>query len=101
MKGKRQQAGLLLREDFRDGAGVIAGPGALVSDLVAPSEGLTVEVLQGGEGPGREEAVTNILNGALHAPFGSSCRLHLMEAFRNEFESFIPFTLCTDNPSIW
>src|SRR5215831_2566488 len=69
VKGKREQAGLLLREDFGDGTGVIAGPGALVSDLVAPGEGLTVEVLQGGEGPGGEEAVTNILNGALHAPF--------------------------------
>jgi len=59
----------LFLEDLGDGAGVVAGPGALMGDLVAPLEGLAVEIGQGGEGVGGEEAVADILNGALDAAF--------------------------------
>ena len=40
-----------------------------MGDRVAPSERRAVEIFQGGEGPGGEEAGTDILDGALHAPF--------------------------------
>jgi hypothetical protein len=46
----------LLLENLGDGTGVIARPGALISHLLAPLEGLTVEVRQGGEGARGEEA---------------------------------------------
>ena len=69
MSGKRQQARPLFLENLGNGAGVIAGPRTLMSDLVAPIESLTVEIGQGGKGTSGEEAVTNILNGALHAAF--------------------------------
>ncbi|PYV22463.1 MAG: hypothetical protein DMG27_18155 [Acidobacteria bacterium] len=75
MKGERQQTSLLLGEDLGDGAGVIAGPGALLSDLVTPSQGLAVEVLQCGEGASGEEALADILNGALDAPFWHLSRI--------------------------
>jgi len=54
---------------FRPFPSLIAGPGALVSDLVAPGEGLAVEGLQGDEGASGEEALTDIGNGALDATF--------------------------------
>src|SRR5436190_22658376 len=38
-------------------------------DLVAPSPCLAVEILQGGEGTGSEEAGADVLDGAFHAPF--------------------------------
>ena len=44
-------------------------PGALLSDLLAPLQRLTVEVFQRGEGTGGKEAGTGVLNGALHAAF--------------------------------
>src|SRR5208283_427174 len=69
MRRKGQQARFLFFENLSDGAGVVTGPGALMSDLVAPVESLTVEIGQGGEGTGGEEVVTDILNGALHSAF--------------------------------
>ena len=69
MSGQRQQVRFLFLENLGDGAGVIAGPRALMRDLVAPVESLAVEIGQGGEGTGGEETVTNILDGALHAAF--------------------------------
>src|SRR5215471_2922157 len=47
----------------------IAGPGALMSDLVAPCQGLAVEVLQSQEGTRGEEIGTDVLNGSFDAPF--------------------------------
>src|SRR5271157_319149 len=69
VSGERQQARFLFLKNLGDGARVVAGPGALMGDLVAPLEGLAVEIRQGGEGAGREKAVTDILNGALDAAF--------------------------------
>ncbi|MGB9486460.1 MAG: hypothetical protein WCD04_10165 [Terriglobia bacterium] len=69
MRGKGQQVRFLFREDLGDGPRVVAGPSALMRDLVAPVEGLAIEIRQGGEGTGGEEAVPNILDGALHAAF--------------------------------
>jgi hypothetical protein len=40
-----------------------------MSDLVAPFQGLTVEVLQGQERTRREEIETDVLNGSFDAPF--------------------------------
>jgi hypothetical protein len=60
---------LLLLENLGDGTGVIARPGALLSHLLAPLQGLMVKVGQGGEGARREEAPAGVLNGALDAPF--------------------------------
>src|SRR5215471_9870042 len=59
----------LLLEHLRDRARGIAGPGALMGDLVAPLQGLAVEVLQSQEGTRREEIGTDVLNGPFHAPF--------------------------------
>ncbi len=69
MRRTWQQARFLFLENLGNGAGVIARPGALMSELVAPVESLTVEIGQGGEGAGSEKVVTDILNGALHAAF--------------------------------
>src|SRR5208283_1073400 len=69
MGRKWQQARFLFLENLSDSAGVVTGPGALMSDLVAPVESLTVEIGQGGEGTGGEEVVPDILDGALHAAF--------------------------------
>ena len=69
MRRKWQQARFLFLENLSDRAGVVTGPGALMSDLVAPVESLTVEIGQGGEGSGGEKVVTDILNSALHAAF--------------------------------
>src|SRR5215472_1931606 len=69
VSGKGKQMRLLFREDFGHGARVIAGPRALVGDLVAPGEGLAVEIFQGGEGTGSEEARAYVLDGSLDAPF--------------------------------
>ena len=44
-------------------------PSALMRDLVAPVEGLAIEIGEGGEGTGGEKAVPNILDGAFHAAF--------------------------------
>jgi hypothetical protein len=40
-----------------------------MSNLMAPLEGLTVEIGQGGEGAGGEKVVTDILDRTFHAPF--------------------------------
>src|SRR5271165_6366355 len=69
MRRKWQQARFLFHENLSDSAGVVTGPGALMSDLVAPVESLTVEIGQSGEGTGGEKVVADILNGALHAAF--------------------------------
>ena len=69
MSGERQQARFLFLEDLGDSAGVVTGPSSLMGDLVAPLQRLAVEILQGGEGAGGEEAGTYILNSPLHAPF--------------------------------
>ena len=61
--------GLLFREDLGDGARVMAGPRALMGDLVAPGERLAVEIFQSGEWASRKEAVPNILDGAFDAAF--------------------------------
>jgi hypothetical protein len=59
----------LLLENLGYGARVVAGPGALMRDFVAPSERLAVEIVQGGEGTSGEEARTDVLDGAFDAPF--------------------------------
>src|SRR5215467_4207560 len=59
----------LLRKRLRDSARGIAWPGALMSDLVAPFQGLAVEVLQSQERTRREETGTDVLNGPFDAPF--------------------------------
>lgn len=64
---KGRQMGAFWLEELGDGARIVSRPGAEMSDLVAPLEGLTIEVGQGGKGAGSEEAVTHILNGALDA----------------------------------
>ena len=69
VSGERQQVRFLFGENLGHGAGVVAGPRALMGDLVAPVERLAVEILQGGEGTGGEEAGPNVLDGALHAAF--------------------------------
>src|SRR5215472_2562541 len=61
--------GLLFRKDFGHRARVIAGPRALVSNLVSPGEGLAVEIFQGGEGTGSKEARAHKLDGALDPSF--------------------------------
>ena len=69
MRGKGQQVRLLFREDLVDGARFIAWPRALMRHLVAPVEGLSIKIGQGGEGTGGEEALPNILDDAFHAAF--------------------------------
>ena len=38
-----------------------------MSDFVAPTQSLTVEVLECGEGPGSEKRTADVLNGTFHA----------------------------------
>ena len=64
---QRQQARLFLLEGLGHREAGAAGPGALLSDLLAPFSRLAVEVLQGGEGTGGKKAGADILNGALDA----------------------------------
>jgi len=40
-----------------------------MGNLLAPSPRLAVEILQGGEGAGREEAGADVPDGALNPPF--------------------------------
>jgi len=63
-----RHSGITLKR-LRDRACGIARPWALMSDLVAPLQGLAVEVLQSQEGTGREEIGTDVLNGPFDAPF--------------------------------
>ncbi len=42
MSGRRQQARLFFGKDLGNGAAVVSGPGALMRDLIAPEQGLTV-----------------------------------------------------------
>ncbi len=58
---------LFLGEGVGHGAGVIAGPGALMRHLVAPLPGLTVKVSQSGERASGKEGVANILDSAFDA----------------------------------
>ena len=67
--GRRQQAGLFFGEDLGDGAAVVAGPGPLVRDLVAPEQGLPIAFGQRGEGAARPERIADIADGAFHAAF--------------------------------
>ena len=78
MSGQRQQARFFFGEDLGHRTGVVAGPGALMSDLVAPLQGLAVEISQGSEGASGEETGADVLNRPLHAAFGQSCQLHLI-----------------------
>jgi hypothetical protein len=69
VKRERQQAGLLLSEGLLDRAGIIAGPGALLSHLVTPEQGLMVEVNQCGKGASRKERGAHKLDGSFDAAF--------------------------------
>jgi hypothetical protein len=66
---KREQVRFFLLPYLGHGAGIIARPRAGVSDLLPPSEGLTVEIFQGGEGTGGEEAAAGVLDRAFDAAF--------------------------------
>ena len=69
MEGQRQQARLFFGEGLRHGAGIVAGPGALMGDLVPPEEGLTIAFFQGGEVAAGPEGFAHVTNGAFDAAF--------------------------------
>ena len=90
MNGKGQQTGFLFLEDLGDGAGVVSGPRALMSHLVAPLESLAVKIGEGGEGARGEEILTYILDGPFDAPFfissGRAARTRGEVVVRGEFQ---------------
>jgi len=65
---EREQAGFLFGEDFADRAGIVIGPGAPVSDAIAPFQSLAIEVLESGEAASGEEGIANIADGAFDPP---------------------------------
>ena len=62
--GQRQQPGLLLREDLRDGLIARLGMRALMGDLIPPPAKLRVEVVDIAKGPGSKEGFFTVLSTA-------------------------------------
>src|SRR5882762_4947137 len=56
-------------EGLRHGAGIVAGPGALMRDLVAPEEGLTIALFQGSEVAAGPEGFAHVTYRAFDAAF--------------------------------
>ena len=69
MEGQRQQARLFFGEGLRQGTGIVPGPGALMGNLVAPEEGLSITLFQGGEVAAGPEGFTHVTNHAFDAAF--------------------------------
>ena len=69
MQSRRQQTGPFFIEGLGDGAVVPARPAPLMSDLIAPEQGLAVAVGQCGEGAAGPEGIAYIADGAFHASF--------------------------------
>ena len=55
------------------GSGIVSRPRALVSDLIAPEEGLAIALFQSGKAAAGPERFSYVANGSLHAPFLISC----------------------------
>jgi hypothetical protein len=67
MRRQRQKAGFFLLKDLLNASRVITRPGAAMSDFVAPSESLAVEVFERGKEARREKRVAHVSDGSLDA----------------------------------
>ena len=84
MRGQREEARLLLREDLRDRLIAVLGMGPLMRNLIAPASKLGVQVVDTGERPCGKKRIAEVLNLAFDFALGKSCRVRLMRAVRNE-----------------
>jgi hypothetical protein len=82
---KWEQAGALLLKGLPNGAGPVFGAAALLRQAGAEGVRLRVEVVEVDEGAGREEGVTDVLNGPLDSTLGKSCQLQVIRILRYRF----------------
>jgi len=68
-----------------DCLGVIARPGAAMSNRVSPDQGLAVEALDRGEDPAGKERVPDVADGALDAAFGEKRALQTVARVARKF----------------
>jgi len=62
MRGQREEARLLLREDLRDGLIALLGMGTLMRNLLAPATKLRVQIIDIRKRPRGKERVAEVLN---------------------------------------
>lgn len=62
MRGQREEARLLLREDLRDGLITLLGMGTLMRNLLAPATKLRVQIIDIRKRPRGKERVAEVLN---------------------------------------
>src|SRR5882672_8692494 len=80
MERKRQQTWLLFAEGLHYRTGVIGRPWALVRDVIAPLERLSIALFERGESATRPERIAHIADGTFH-PALLIARAHLARAW--------------------
>ena len=69
MRGQREEARLLLREDLRDGLIAVLGMGTLMRNLLAPATKLRVQIIDIRKRPRGKERIAEVLDLALDFAF--------------------------------
>jgi hypothetical protein len=82
--GQRQQARRFLDEHLADATFEVFGTASVGGLSIAPGLSLDIEIIKIGERASREERITYVTYGSLHAAFGLHRQLHPVMGYRRQ-----------------